>query len=527
VRHRKFLAGSLLLLATWGSYRAAMRAWAGHLVQYDPTVANLQFAATILPENPTIHRLLGRNYLDNPNLANPQLAETMLQQAVKLAPQRYQNWLLYARAQETAGNLAAAEQSLQRALKLAPQYYDCYWQYAHFLARNARPQEAIRQLRLALTRDITQLDYALDFGWQLTGGDLKLVESLLPVASNPRANNPSNQQHPQPDHLDPDLATSEARTAINQLTDKDLTVARSYLEFLLRQKLYLPAVERLRPELVADERYLLQIKELINQLINAQQYAAAYYCWQQLPAATATHLTEATTPKSNAPALPSPTTPPSIFYPTIHNGDFREPLVAGQPQFNWQFKSTPTAKLSVDRPADNAAGRSLKIDYNIEQNEGITHLEQLILVAPRQQYQLQYRVKSEDLRGGSMPVVEVRDPQGNLLARSQPAISATTDWKTYQLQFFSPPINAKVSPNSQALDKFQRPPRANSAHPSNKQLIAVSSNFKGTKNIDPNAVKADLTAVYLRVQRDGQCRVPGPCPIAGQVWFGDFKLLTD
>jgi tetratricopeptide (TPR) repeat protein len=444
VKLRVFLASGLFLLTIWGSYRAAMRAWAGHLVQYDPTVENLQLAATILPDNPTIYRLLGRNYLDNPNLENPLLAEKMLHQAVNLAPQRYQNWLLYARAQETTGNLEGAEQSLQRALTLAPQYYDCYWQYAHFLARQARPKEALAKLKQALARDATQLDYALDLGWQLSAGDLTMVETLLPVAS------------------------SSAKASVSA----NVAVERSYLEFLLRQELYLVAAQRLRPELMTDDRYVQQIRELINRLINRQQYIVAHQCWQQLPEANVETNVEANIEANvldaaNAISLSSTNRPIT----KVQNGDFGAPLVAGQTLFNWQFKSTPTAKLSLDRPT--TTGHSLRIDYKIEQNEEITHLEQLILVAPQRKYQLRYSTKSEDLIGGSMPVIEIRDPQGNLLARSQPPLERLTDWTSYQFSF---------------------------------------------------STSSQLTAIYLRVRRDGQCSVPGPCPIAGQVWFSDFQL---
>jgi hypothetical protein len=159
----------------------------------------------------------------------------------------------------------------------------------------------------------------------------------------------------------------------------------------------------------------------------------------------------------------------------FYNGSFDLPTEKFLAGFEWQFENSDQAKLSIDSLAPASVGRSLRIEYSAEGSPSFEHIRQFLAVEPGREYRLRYSARSEGLTGGSLPFVEITDARGGSLlnSRSEPMLLGSVEWHQYDLVFRTGP---------------------------------------------------ETRAVRLSIRRNADCRVEGPCPIFGRVWFTGFLL---
>jgi tetratricopeptide (TPR) repeat protein len=368
------LSAILILLSLLGCYYSAREGLAGHIARYAPETRFLEYANKLASDNPKIYLMLGEAYLLDPDKIDISAANVALDRAAQLAPNRFQIFLARAKAQERAGNMDGALQSLARAAELAPNYFEPRWQYANLLARTDRFEQCLPEFRAALSINGNQLGYALDLVWQLSDGDLKSIDAIMP---NSRA------------------------------------AQLEYLQLLIRKGRLAEAAQRwqkvkTRP---MDQQFLAFSQQFLENLLIAKNYRLAFEVWRGLPA--------------GAKAVEG----------QIANGDFNDAIEQQQIGFQWQVSDhQKQCKLLLDHRAPTQDGKSLRIDYESDGKQDFDHIHQLILVAPNSEYRLRYYARSQELTSGALPYVEINNGEP-VLTRSAPNLLGSVDWQPYEVTF--------------------------------------------------------------------------------------------
>ena len=154
------------------------------------------------------------------------------------------------------------------------------------------------------------------------------------------------------------------------------------------------------------------------------------------------------------------------------NGGFEDPIATNDAGFGWIIAPDQKNHAAIDVAEKFGGGKSLQINFDGAQAPGTPLLSQTIVVDPNKTYRLSFAVRTKDLVTGGPPVILVIDAVNNqVLGRSENLPTATTPWRTVNLNF-------NTSANSQA--------------------------------------------VVIRLQRNN-CD-SSPCPIFGTLWLDEFHI---
>ena len=111
-------------------------------------------------------------------------AEASLETAATLRPGHAALWLALGNTREDLGDRDGALNAFNEAVRAAPYYGQTHWQRGNLLLRLERYDEAIEDLRQAVTSDRRLLPNAIDLAWGLSGGVAKRVEELIPISND-------------------------------------------------------------------------------------------------------------------------------------------------------------------------------------------------------------------------------------------------------------------------------------------------------------------------------------------------------
>jgi tetratricopeptide (TPR) repeat protein len=154
------------------------------------------------------------------------------------------------------------------------------------------------------------------------------------------------------------------------------------------------------------------------------------------------------------------------------NGGFEDPVAFNDIGFGWIIAADQKNRAAIDVSEKTGGAKSLQINFDGAWAQGTSLLSQTVLVDPGKSYRLSFAVRTKDLVTGGPPVILVIDANDNqLLGRSENLPTATTPWRTLNLNF-----------NTTATSQ----------------------------------------AVIIRLQRNN-CD-SSPCPIFGTLWLDEFHI---
>jgi tetratricopeptide (TPR) repeat protein len=154
------------------------------------------------------------------------------------------------------------------------------------------------------------------------------------------------------------------------------------------------------------------------------------------------------------------------------NGGFEDPVAFNDIGFGWIIAADQKNRAAIDVSEKSGGSKSLQITFEGAWAQGTSLLSQTVLVEPGKSYRLSFAVRTKDLVTGGPPVILVIDANDNqLLGRSENLPTATTPWRTLNLNF-----------NTTATSE----------------------------------------AVIIRLQRNN-CD-SSPCPIFGTLWLDEFHI---
>ena len=379
---RVLLRFFLALIVLYGCYHFSIEAiddgisrFMSMLAIVQPTIEPANAAVKFAPNDPEAHYTRALTLI---NLQRLNEGVSELQQATRLRPQHYYEWLDLGVTLDRLGDQTGAEAALRESVRLAPSFAQPRWQLGNVLFREQRYQEAFPEMRLAVKSNPKLFEGMLDLAWVAADGNLQVTESLV-QSQGPRS----------------DFEFARFLAVQGQWTDAARYIAKAGY--------------------ARDEEERALLLQTIQRLILASKFSEAYVAW------AATHPTERVADPIGQ----------------LINSDFNGAISRDNTGFGWQIPQVPNVSGSIDPSGPRASVKSLQLDFGGESDVNRLLLQQLVLVQPKTRYLLNVMARTESLVTGGPPVIVVLDASdpSRFLGQSAALSPPAGDWSTFKLDF--------------------------------------------------------------------------------------------
>ena len=296
--------------------------------------------------------------------------------AAELRENDFVLWLQLGYALSRTGDVEAAGAAYRRSLELAPNYARPNWLMGLLLLDSRENElEAFQYLRHAARQDQSLYKQIVEIARSRYPTDPMAIEDLA-----------------QPQTFE------EKKIAVRSLISHDLTT------------------DLVKGWLTSGELSDAEKDEFISQLIEHKKPRIAYETWLSK--------TSQRLPRSGDKEL-------------IHDGGFEYITESDGSGFGWRIdRKVPNAAIALDSKVFHTGSRSLQINFNGNIEAGTQFISQLVLVKPRQEYQLTFAASSPELISGGLPIVIVSyESAGGSFVRS-PLLKATSNsWVMSEVKF--------------------------------------------------------------------------------------------
>ncbi len=340
-------------------------------------VASLAIA--LAPKDPVTHWLAAADARIGFDPANEARSVEMLKDVVRLGPNDFRWWVELGRTYENADMQTEAEQAFEKSVSLAPEYTFPHWQLGNFYLREGKTDEAFAELKKATSKSFVYREQVFALAWDYFDHDPAKVEAAAADSPDVRAG----------------LALFFA--------------ARGSADAALRVWNSLPKSEKERQP---------QVASTITQYL----YAGRFFR-EALEFAKQTGVDPEAAPE------------------TISNGGFEKPL--GDPEktiFGWRVNTTDN-RLDVltDSAVKHDGLRSLRLKFRNYARPELQNATQLVAVEPGASYSLKFWLRTEDLRTGGEPLIEIVNGNDDKVIASSPRFPlGSNDWQQMQVDFTAP-----------------------------------------------------------------------------------------
>ena len=336
---------------------------------------------------------------------------TFLEEATRLAPNDYRMWTELARGYEQTERFDDAERALKRSIELAPNYAIPRWYMGNFLLRSDRIDEARTELKRATDTSSVYRDQVYALAWDFFGKDPSRVEELASDSADARAN------------LAKFYAQRESGRDSLRIWNTLSPEQKQHYEFLAKpmaRRLYETGFVR---ESLAVARDVGIAKDALDETVNNGGFEKFI-------------------------------------------GNFNETL------FGWMiFRNDSKFEALPDSQVKAEGNRSLRVAFRNYVKPDLYNVAQVITVEPTRRYRLTFKLRTDNLRSGGAPYLEVAAVKTNSrLAASEPFPIGSNDWQEVSLEFTVP---------------------------------------EGAEGVEIRTVRVNCG---------------DECPIAGTFWYDDFKL---
>lgn len=371
----------IALLFGWFAVRWQLGNMLAELTQpNDPNAKEIaQFALNLSPNDPMANWL---NASTKKNVFNPdalnQTAESFAR-VVKLSPNDYRWWVELGRAREQAEDFAAAEKSFLRAAEIAPAYTYPRWQLGNFYLRQNRSEEAYAELKKAAQPTTVYRDQVFSVVWDFWEQDRGRLDAIAGDSPTVRAG----------------LAKFYAS---RQQAEDALRVWNTLSE--------------------ADKRD----NEVIARVIALAFYQKRFY-------------------RQSQEFVRDLGVEPETKFETIQNAGFESAFPDGRDNFfNWGLVPQEKLEVKFDPTQKREGRRSLRVVFNGFVEPTLYNINQYVTVERGQKYRLTFWVRTENLKSGGNPGLEIYNANDNVtLITSAAYPNGSNDWQQIKLEFVAPP----------------------------------------------------------------------------------------
>ncbi|MBC7911459.1 MAG: tetratricopeptide repeat protein [Pyrinomonadaceae bacterium] len=371
-------------LACAGAFFAARWYIGNTLAEFTPGVEQGGLETTrralgYAPGDPIAYWSAANLELRSPDPARMPEAVRLYEEAVRLSPNDYRLWLSLGQGRERAGDAAGAEKALRRAIELSPNYARPRWYLGNMLLRAGRTDEAFVEMRRAADGyPLVLRPHVFEAAWNVFNEDVKEIERVVGAEADTRAQ----------------LAA-----------------------FLAARGRAGDAV-RLWMSLSAPEKHQQREKgeELMRALFGKRQFRAAQELARDL------NLESAETVGQFA------------------NGGFETNIAAPNVSlFGWQVAPVAQVEVRIDAGQHRSGNRSLLIIFKGFASTNYHNIMQVVVVEPNTRYRFEGYVRTQDLKSGGTPLLEVADTgDGKILGTSAPFPIGRNEWQPVTFEFSTP-----------------------------------------------------------------------------------------
>ncbi|HVF29789.1 MAG TPA: carbohydrate binding domain-containing protein [Pyrinomonadaceae bacterium] len=303
----------------------------------------------------------------------------LFEQVVERSPHDFRWWVELGRAYEQAEKPAQAELAFKRAVELAPTYTFPHWQFGNFYLRQNRSDEAFAELRKTTERSVVYREQVFSLAWDYFDKDPQRVEELAAEGPEIRAS----------------LAIFYA--------------ARGSADNALRIWNLLP-----------DDQKQVHIE-------TAEKIARALFEKQRFREALAFSM-QSGIDKEAAPDA-------------VTNGGFeRFVSPTDNSLFGWRIlRGDGKIDINPDSSVKTEGGRGLKLSFKGYAKPELHNVVQYVAVQPGARYRLSFMVRTENLRSGGPPLVQVvSGPENRGIGASEAFAVGSSDWTPVAFEFTVP-----------------------------------------------------------------------------------------
>lgn len=327
------------------------------------------------PRDPLANWLL-INTENNPG--NNFASKSTLEQVVKLSPVDFRWWIELGRDREQADDTEAAEKALQKAVELAPNYTFPRWQLGNFYLRQNRSDDAFRELSKAAESNSLYRAQVFSLAWEYFDNDPAKLEQISGNAPDVRA----------------DLAKFYAAKGRAQ---DSLRVWNSLSE---EEKQSNAAGARVIAQALYEKGFFHAAVEFVRQL--------------------------GIEPEAKA--------------ETVQNASFEKPIGDVKDVFyGWKIAPVEKVDVKLDPTQKHDGMRSLRVSFNGYMQPILFNIGQIITVEPSVRYRLSFWLRTENLKSGGTPTLEIYNINENkTIAKSASFPVGTNDWQQMKIEFTAP-----------------------------------------------------------------------------------------
>ena len=344
------------------------------------------FAHGLSPRDPITNWLKANVEKDTFTDQGMQNAVNSLEQAVRYAPDDYRYWLELGRAYEQIENFEKADKAFRRAAEVAPNYTNVHWQIGNYYLRRGDDARAFPALRKSAETSAVYREQVFSVVWDYFEKDKSRLEALAGEKSDMHAGLAKfYAAHELPE---------DSLRIWNTLTEEDKTRNQDIAR-LIAQALY-------------DKRFFRSSIEFVRQLsIEAQAQAE-----------------------------------------TVQNGGFEAPIAidARESFFGWKYSKKDKIDINTDPMKKKEGSKSLRFTLNGFNGIEIKNFMQIVAIQPNKKYRLTFWLKTEELKSGGPPLLEILNANDEKIITTSPAFpSGTQDWTLQTIEFTTPPSAEAVA----------------------------------------------------------------------------------
>lgn len=336
-------------------------------------------ASMLAPRDPLAKWLVASTEKEQFAAENLERSVELFEEAVRLSPNDYRWWIEFGRALEQSEKPEKAELAFRQAIVVAPAYSFPQWQIGNFYLRQNRAEEAFAELRKVTEKNSAYREQVFALAWDYFDNDPATVERLSADA--------------------PDVRASLALF---------YTVKNKPRDALRIWNTLSPDEKKAHSEIAAA---------IAQRLFDSRSHREG--------------LVFARETGVDADAAPE----------TITNAGFEKFIGEyGDTYFGWRvFRNDPKLDIMPDSSVKAEGTRSLKLTFRNYAKPQLYNIAQIVTVEPLAAYRLTFKVRTENLRSGGTPVLEVVNARdSSLLGASAPFAAGSSDWQEIAFDFTVP-----------------------------------------------------------------------------------------
>ncbi len=297
---------------------------------------------------------------------------------VKLSPNDFRWWVELGRAYEQAEDNREAEKAYLRAVELAPFYTYPHWQLGNFYLRRNESDKGFEELKKAAETNPVYRDQVFSLAWDYYNQNTDRLDQIAGETPSVRAG-----------------------------------LARFYA-----------AKERAGDALRIWNT--LSPEEKQANVGYAKVIAQAFYEKRIYPQALEFYRGLGIEPDAKV--------------GTIQNAGFEKPIGdISTTYFGWRVLPADKVEVKFDRTQKHEGSHSLRVAFSGYAAPELYNVTQIVVIKPAAKYRLTFWLRTEDLKSGGLPKIEVingSDSRG--IAATPPFPLGTNDWQPVKLEFSTP-----------------------------------------------------------------------------------------